>query len=144
MTDIINLCNRLIETSEEILLNYKSNDNISLIEKQAKALEEKDKYISELEDKLKLFETKSIKNTPNIKEQIIGFSPTKDKNPAFETNSDIVYKKVKHNNIRYYVVKKSGENPQNLYEILENNECGKVVGKRTKEGKSYKYIINNH
>ena len=45
MTDMINLCNRLIETSEEILLNYKSNEDISLIEKQAKALEEKDKYI---------------------------------------------------------------------------------------------------
>ena len=72
---MINLCNRLIETSEEILLNYKANDNISLIEKQAKALEEKDKYISELEEKLKNYElsTKNIK--VEVKEQIIGFSP---------------------------------------------------------------------
>ena len=81
MTDIINLCNRLIETSEEILLNFKSNDNISLIEKQAKALEEKDKYISELEEKLKNYElsTKNIK--VEVKEQIIGFSPTKNDEP---------------------------------------------------------------
>ena len=141
MTEMINLCNQLINISNKILINYKTDENISLIEKQAIALEEKDKYISELENKLKLFDTNSLEK-PNIKEQIIGFSPTKDKTPSFETNSDIVYKKVKHNNIRYYVVKKSGENPQNLYEILENNECGKVVGKRTKEGKSYKYIIN--
>ena len=138
---MINLCNQLIDTSNKILINYKTDENISLIEKQANALEEKDKYISELEDKLKLFDTNSLKK-PNIKEQIIGFSPTKDKNHAFETNSDIVYKKVKHNNIRYYIVKKLGENTQNLYKILENDECGEVVGKRTKEGKSYKYIIN--
>ena len=140
MAEMINLCNQLIDTSNKILINYKTDENISLIEKQAKALEEKDKYISELEDKLKLFDTNSIKKTPNIKEQIIGFSPTKDKNPEIDT--DIVYKKVKHNNIRYYIVKKSGENPHNLYKILENNECGEIVGKRIKDGKSYKYIIN--
>ena len=101
MTEMINLCNQLIDTSNKILINYKTDENISLIEKQANALEEKDKYISELEDKLKLFDTNSLKK-PNIKEQIIGFSPTKDKNHAFETNSDIVYKKVKHNNISIF------------------------------------------
>ena len=98
MTEMINLCNLLIDTSNKILINYKTDENISLIEKQAKALEEKDKYISELEDKLKLFDTNSIKKSPNIKEQIIGFSPTKSDEPKapepepFKLQSDIKYK----------------------------------------------------
>ena len=146
MTDMINLCNRLIETSEQILLNYKSNENISLIEKQAKALEEKDKYISELEEKLKNYElsTKNIK--VDIKEQIIGFSPTKSDEPKppepepLKLQSDIKYKKVKHEKIRYYVI--SGESPQTLYKILEDGECGEKCGKRIKKEKGYEYQLD--
>ena len=147
MSDMINLCNRLIETSEEILLNYKSNDNISLIEKQANALEEKDKYISELEEKLKNYELSSTKNiSVDIKEQIIGFSPTKSNEPKppepepLKLQSDIKYKKVKHEKVRYYVI--SGESPQTLYKIREDGECGEKCGKRIKKGKGYEYQLD--
>ena len=146
MTDMINLCNRLIETSEEILLNYKSNDNISLIEKQAKALEEKDKYISELEEKLKNYELSSKNITVEVKEQIIGFSPTKSDEPkplvpeSFKLQSDIKYKKVKHEKVRYYVI--SGESPQTLYKIREDGECGEKCGKRIKKDKGYEYQLD--
>lgn len=147
MTDMINLCNRLIETSEQILVNYKSNDDISLIEKQAKALKEKDKYISELEERLKKYESSSSKNiTVDVKEQIIGFSPTKSEEPKppepepLKLQSDIKYKKVKHENIRYYVI--SGESPQTLYKIREDGECGEKCGKRIKKEKGYEYQLD--
>ena len=148
MTDMINLCNRLIETSEEILLNYKSNEDISLIEKQAKALEEKDKNISELEEKLKNYELSSSKKniTVEVKDQIIGFSPTKSDEPKppepepLKLQCDIKYKKVKHEKIRYYVI--SGESPQTLYKILEDGECGEKCGKRIKKEKGYEYQLD--
>ena len=147
MTDMINLCNRLIETSEQILLNYKANENISLIEKQANALEEKDKYISELEEKLKNYESSSTKNiTVEVKEQVIGFSPTKSDEPKppepepLKLQSDIKYKKVKHDKIKYYVI--SGESPQTLYKILEDGECGEKCGKRIKKEKGYEYQLD--
>ena len=110
MTDMINLCNRLIETSEQILLNYKANENISLIEKQAIALEEKDKYISELEEKLKNYELSGKNIKVEVKEQIIGFSPTKSDEPKppepkpLKLQSDIKYKKVKHEKVRYDIM----------------------------------------
>ena len=146
MTDMINLCNRLIETSEEILLNYKANENISLIEKQANALEEKDKYISELEEKLKNYESSTKNITVEVKEQIIGFSPTKSDEPKppepepLKLQSDIKYKRVKHEKIRYYII--SGESPQTLYKILEDGECGEKCGKRIKKDKGYEYQLD--
>ena len=146
MTDMINLCNRLIETSEEILLNYKANENISLIEKQANALEEKDKYISELEEKLKNYESSTNNITVEVKEQVIGFSPTQSNEPKppepepLKLQSDIKYKKVKHDKIKYYVI--SGESPQTLYKILEDGECGEKCGKRIKKGKGYEYQLD--
>jgi len=146
---MINLCNRLIETSEQILLNYKANENISLIEKQANALEEKDKYISELEEKLKNYESSSTKNiTVEVKEQVIGFSPTKSDEPKppepepLKLQSDIKYKKVKHEKVRYYVISGEIKSPQTLYKILEDGECGEKCGKRIKKGKSYEYQLD--
>ena len=149
MTDMINLCNRLIETSEQILVNYKSNENISLIEKQAKALNEKDKYISELEERLKKYELSSSKNiTVEVNEQIIGFSPTKSDEPKppepkpLKLQSDIKYKRVKHENIRYYVISGEIKSPQTLYKIREDGECGEKCGKRIKKEKGYEYQLD--
>lgn len=146
MTDMEILCDCLIETSEKILLNYKANKDISLIEKQAKALEEKDKYISELEERLKKYESTNVTLEIKDTEQIIGFSPTQSKTPKppspmkISLDDDIKLKRVKHNKIRYYVI--SGESPQLLYEILDNGERGKKVGKRSKTGKNYEYQLD--
>ena len=129
----MDLCNKLIDTSNEILLKYKADEHICLIEKQAKEINEKDKYITELEERLKKYESTNITLEIKDKEQIIGFSPTQSKTPKppspkkISLDNDIKLKRVKHNKIRYYVV--SGESPQYLYEILDNSERGKKVGK---------------
>ena len=144
----MDLCNKLIETSNEILLKYKADEHICLIEKQAKEINEKDKYITELEERLKKYESSSSsKNiTVEVKEQIIGFSPTKSDEPKppepepLKLQSDIKYKKVKHEKIRYYVI--SGESPQTLYKILEDGECGEKCGKRIKKDKGYEYQLD--
>lgn len=142
----MDLCNKLIDTSNEILLKYKADEHICLIEKQAKEIKEKDKYITELEERLKKYESTNITLEIKDTEQIIGFSPTKSETPKppspkkISLDNDIKLKRVKHNKIRYYVV--SGESPQLLYEILDNGECGKKVGKRTKNGKNYEYQLD--
>ena len=142
----MDLCNKLIETSNEIILKYKTDEHICLIEKQAKEINEKDKYITELEERLKKYESTNITLEIKDTEQIIGFSPTQSKTPKppspkkISLDNDIKLKRVKHNKIRYYVV--SGESPQLLYEILDNGERGKKVGKRSKNGKNYEYQLD--
>ena len=93
------------------------------------------------------YESSSTKNiTVEVNEQIIGFSPTKSNEPKppepepLKLQSDIKYKKVKHDKIKYYVI--SGESPQTLYKILEDGECGEKCGKRIKKEKGYEYQLD--
>ena len=51
---------------------------------------------------------------------------------------DIEYKRIKYKGERYYII--VGEEPQVVYEILEDDDVGDRVGIRNKKGKGY--IIN--
>ena len=51
---------------------------------------------------------------------------------------DIEYKRIKYKGERYYII--VGEEPQVVYEILEDDDVGDRVGIRNKKGKGY--VIN--
>ena len=48
---------------------------------------------------------------------------------------DIEYKRIKYKGERYYII--IGEEPQVVYEILEDDDVGNRVGIRKKKGKGY-------
>jgi uncharacterized phage infection (PIP) family protein YhgE len=131
----------MIELEEE----HKCNDKVSIVKSQAKAIKEKDDYIDQLEYKIK-----NMKESKNVKSQIIGFSPTSSSTPVknepeplkleekSSSDDDIELKTVKYEKNRYYII--VGEMPQYVYKI-DNGELGDRVGKRTKKlkGKGYDY-----
>ena len=131
----------MIELEEE----HKCNDKVSIVKSQAKAIKEKDDYIDQLEYKIK-----NMKESKNVKSQIIGFSPTSSPTPVnnkpepltleekSSSDDDIELKTVKYEKKKYYII--VGEIPQILYKI-DNGELGDKIGKRTKKlkGKGYDY-----
>ena len=142
---------RMKEIEEEQLCNNK----VSLVKSQANALEEKDKHIEQLEQKIKILQGNEQNTGKNVsvkieevKSPVIEFSPTITKklgNKQVEplvlesSDDDVQIKSVKHKNNKYYII--VGEEPQFIYKIEDDDEIGEKLGKRTpkKKGKGYDY-----
>ena len=63
---------------------------------------------------------------------------TENDNDNDSDSIDIEYKRIKYKGERYYII--VGEEPQVVYEILDDDDVGDRVGIRNKKGKGY--IIN--
>ena len=142
---------RMKEIEEEQLCNNK----VSIVKSQANALDEKDKHIEQLEQKIKLMQSIGQTTEKNVsvkieevKSPIIGFSPTINENNSVKpveplilesSDEDVQIKSVKHKNNKYYII--VGEEPQFIYKIDDDDEIGDKLGKRTpkKKGKGYDY-----
>ena len=138
---------RMKEIEEEQLCNNK----VSLVKSQANALEEKDKHIEHLEQKIKLLQGNEQNTGKNVsvkieevKSPVIGDIPLtsqKQVEPLVleSSDEDIQIKSVKHKNNKYYII--VGEEPQFIYKIDDDDEIGEKLGKRTpkKKGKGYDY-----
>ena len=157
--------NKMVEIEDE----HKCNDKVSIVKTQADQLEKQDLYIDQLQQKIKFLQGKkniSIKfeETDDIdkkdkedKKDIGGWSPTKSKTPVpdkvdtkvledtkVEEESDdsdsIEYKRIKYKGKKYYII--VGEDPQVVYEYLENEDVGSRVGIRKKKTKGKGYDID--
>ena len=138
---------RMKEIEEEQLCNNK----VSLVKSQANALDEKDKHIEQLEQKIKLMQSigqdieKNVSvKIEEVKSPVIGENSTitkKQVEPLVleSSDEDIQIKSVKHKNTKYYII--VGEEPQFIYKIEDDDEIGEKLGKRTpkKKGKGYEY-----
>ena len=127
------------------------NNKVSLVKSQANALEEKDKHIEYLEQKIKLLQSigqdieKNVSvKIEEVKSPVIGDIPItsqKQVEPLVleSSDDDVQIKSVKHKNNKYYII--VGEDPQFIYKIEDDEEIGLKLGKRTpkKKGKGYDY-----
>ena len=67
--------------------------------------------------------------------------PVKPELSIEDPDDEPVYKKIKHKNIKYYVI--DGKNPQKIYSIIDNNVPGDIMGERVKlDSGKYKYKLN--
>ena len=67
--------------------------------------------------------------------------PVKPELSIEDSDDEPVYKKIKHKNIKYYVI--DGKNPQKIYSIIDNNVPGDIMGERVKlDSGKYKYKLN--
>jgi len=152
---------------------------------QADELEKKDRYIEQLQSKIKFLQgdkqnisLKFMDVDTNLEPAVAnieatdksgGWSPTSSNSPVqvvktpvvvveqsveddkMETENDndndndndsdsidIEYKRIKYKGERYYII--VGEEPQVVYEILDDDDVGDRVGIRNKKGKGY--VIN--
>ena len=144
---------RITEMEEEQLCN----DKVSIVKLQAKSIEEKDKHIEHLENKIKqLTERPSIKPViseaslpkPDIEKEIddngdlvvkLQEPPKETEKPESSEEEDIQLKSVKYKGERYYII--VGEDPQYVYNIKDEGELGEKRGVRTpkSKGKGYDY-----
>jgi hypothetical protein len=66
--------------------------------------------------------------------------PVKPEISIEDSDDEPVYKKIKHKNIKYYVI--DGKNPQKIYSIIDNNVPGDIMGERVKlDSGKYKYQV---
>ena len=145
------MINSYQEKMKEIEEEQLCNNKVSLVKSQANALDEKDKHIEHLEQKIKLLQD-TDKNVSvkieQVESPIIGFSPTSSESKVEKqveplnlesSDEDIQLKQVKYKNNKYYII--VGEEPQFIYKIEDDEEIGEKLGKRTPKtkGKGYEY-----
>ena len=155
--------NKMVEIEDE----HKCNDKVSIVKTQADELFKKDQYIDQLQQKIKFLQgdKKNISlkfeepNNETDKEDIDGWSPTTSNLPAPEEtkvdntkvddtkvkeesddSDSIEYKRIKYKGDKYYIV--VGEDPQVVYDILEDEDVGSKVGIRKKKTKGKGYDID--
>ena len=149
--DYEQMINSYQEKMKEIEEEQLCNNKVSLVKSQANALDEKDKHIEHLEQKIKLLQD-TEKNVSvkieQVESPIIGFSPTSSESKVEKqveplnlesSDEDIQLKQVKYKNNKYYII--VGEEPQFIYKIEDDEEIGEKLGKRTPKtkGKGYDY-----
>ena len=149
--DYEQMINSYQEKMKEIEEEQLCNNKVSLVKSQANALDEKDKHIEHLEQKIKLLQD-TDKNVSvkieQVESPIIGFSPTSSESKVEKqveplnlesSDEDIQLKQVKYKNNKYYII--VGEEPQFIYKIEDDEEIGEKLGKRTPKtkGKGYEY-----
>ena len=178
----------------EIESDMEQRDKVSIMKVQADELEKKDRYIEQLQNKIKylqgdkqnislkfmdvhtnlesepeviksdksggwsptsssspvqvvetLVETPVVEKTPVVEQtSVVNQSVEEDKmdtendNDSDSDSIDIEYKRIKYKGERYYII--VGEEPQVVYEILDDDDVGDRVGIRNKKGKGY--VIN--
>jgi hypothetical protein len=168
----------------EVESDREQRDKVSIMKVQADELEKKDRYIEQLQSKIKYLQGDkqniSLKfmdvdtnlepepaNEPanEVVDKSGGWSPTSSNSPVqvvetpvveqsveddkMETENDndndndsdsidIEYKRIKYKGERYYII--VGEEPQVVYEILDDDDVGDRVGIRKKKGKGY--VVN--
>lgn len=171
----------------EIESDREQRDKVSIMKVQADELEKKDRYIEQLQSKIKYLQgdkqnislkfmdvdtnlepepANEVAAETNIVDKSGGWSPTSSNSPVqvveqtpvetpvveqsveddkMDTENDndsdsidIEYKRIKYKGERYYII--VGEEPQVVYEILEDDDVGDRVGIRNKKGKGY--VIN--
>ena len=77
---------------------------------------------------------------PFVQEPVVQ-EPVKPELSIEDSDDEPVYKKIKHKNIKYYVI--DGKNPQKIYSIIDNNVPGDIMGERVKlDSGKYKYKLN--
>ena len=178
----------IIKKMVEIESEVEQRDKVSIMKTQADELEKKDRYIEQLQSKIKFLQGDKqnislkfmdVDNNlePEPANEVVtnivvdksgGWSPTSSNSPVqvvetpvveqtpveddkMETENendnendndsdsiDIEYKRIKYKGERYYII--VGEEPQVVYEILDDDDVGDRVGIRNKKGKGY--IIN--
>lgn len=177
--------NKMVEIESEV----EQRDKVSIMKVQADELEKKDRYIEQLQSKIKYLQGDkqniSLKfmdidtnlepepEVANEPDKSGGWSPTSSNSPVqvvetpveipvveqsveddkMDTENDndnvgdsvndsdsidIEYKRIKYKGERYYII--VGEEPQIVYEILDDDDVGDRVGIRKKKGKGY--VIN--
>ena len=149
--DYEQMINSYQEKMKEIEEEQLCNNKVSLVKSQANALDEKDKHIEHLEQKIKLLQD-TEKNVSvkieQVESPIIGFSPTSSESKVEKqveplnlesSDEDIQLKQVKYKNNKYYII--VGEEPQFIYKIEDDEEIGEKLGKRIPKtkGKGYDY-----
>ena len=175
----------------EIESDREQRDKVSIMKVQADELEKKDRYIEQLQSKIKYLQgdkqnislkfmdvDTNLEPEPAVANEVAnivtdqsgGWSPTSSNSPVqvveqtpvveqsveddkMETENDndnvsdsvndsdsidIEYKRIKYKGERYYII--VGEEPQVVYEILEDDDVGDRVGIRKKKGKGY--VVN--
>ena len=168
----------------EIESDREQRDKVSIMKVQADELEKKDRYIEQLQSKIKYLQgdkqnislkfmdvDTNLESEPEVANIVVdksgGWSPTSSNSPVqviekpveipvveqsveddkMDTENDndndsdsidIEYKRIKYKGERYYII--VGEEPQVVYEILEDDDVGDRVGIRNKKGKGY--VIN--
>lgn len=182
---------KMVEIESEV----EQRDKVSIMKVQADELEKKDRYIEQLQSKIKYLQgdkqnislkfmdvdtnvesANEVVAVANEEANIVvdksgGWSPTSSNSPvqvveqaSVETpvveqtsveddkmdtendndsvndsdSIDIEYKRIKYKGERYYII--VGEEPQVVYEILEDDDVGDRVGIRKKKGKGY--VVN--
>ncbi len=152
----------------EVESDREQRDKVSIMKTQADELHKKDQYIEQLQSKIKYLQGDkqniSLKFIDNIEPEPIdedksgGWSPTTSNSPVqikpvkqvdvepMNTDSasdndsvDIEYKRIKYKGEKYYII--AGEEPQIVYEILDDDDVGDRVGIRKKKSKSKGYEI---
>lgn len=165
----------------EVESDREQRDKVSIMKVQADELDKKDRYIEQLQSKIKFLQgdkqnisLKFMDVDTNLEPEPIanevanksgGWSPTSSNSPVqlveqtpvvnqsveddkMDTENDndndsvndsdsidIEYKRIKYKGERYYII--IGEEPQVVYEILEDDDVGNRVGIRKKKGKGY-------
>ena len=163
---------KMVEIESEV----EQRDKVSIMKVQADELEKKDRYIEQLQSKIKYLQgdkqnislkfmdvDTNLEPEPAVANTEVdksgGWSPTSSNSPVqvvktpvveddkMETENDndndsdsidIEYKRIKYKGERYYII--VGEEPQVVYEILEDDDVGDRVGIRKKKGKGY--VVN--
>ena len=181
---------KMVEIESEV----EQRDKVSIMKVQADELEKKDRYIEQLQSKIKYLQgdkqnislkfmdvdtnlepEPEVANIVAIANEVVvsdksgGWSPTSSNSPVqvvktpvveqsveddkMDTENDndnvgdnvndsdsidIEYKRIKYKGERYYII--VGEEPQVVYEILEDDDVGDRVGIRKKKGKGY--VVN--
>jgi len=179
---------KMVEIESEV----EQRDKVSIMKVQADELEKKDRYIEQLQSKIKFLQgdkqnislkfmdvdtnlepepENEVVAVANESDKSGGWSPTSSNSPVqviqtpvveqtlvveqsveddkMETENDndsvndsdsidIEYKRIKYKGERYYII--VGEEPQVVYEILDDDDVGDRVGIRNKKGKGY--VIN--
>ena len=156
----------------EVESDREQRDRVSIMKTQADELHKKDQYIEQLQGKIKFLQGdkqnislkfidanlgESDAELEPMKEEDIdksgGWSPTtsnlpvqvvkpsEDMNTENDSDSvDIEYKRIKYKGEKYYII--VGEEPQVVYEILDDDDVGDRVGIRKKKNKGKGYDID--
>ena len=169
---------KMVEIESEV----EQRDKVSIMKVQADELEKKDRYIEQLQSKIKYLQgdkqnislkfmdiDTNLEPEPEVavanevveSDKSGGWSPTSSNSPVqvvetpvveddkMETENDndndsdsidIEYKRIKYKGERYYII--VGEEPQVVYEILEDDDVGDRVGIRKKKSKGKGYDID--
>ena len=87
---------------------------------------------------VQVVETPVVEQTPVEDDKMETENENDNENDNDSDSIDIEYKRIKYKGERYYII--VGEEPQVVYEILDDDDVGDRVGIRNKKGKGY--IIN--